>query len=91
MFLLSFDHFPPFVFAIYYVTFMCVPNHSLIPCELQCVCVCARVCACRSNMPPASNLCTDSVKQAEIFALREDKDQLAASTECCVCLESTRY
>ena len=31
MFLLSFDHFPPFVFAIYYVTFMCVPNHSFNP------------------------------------------------------------
>ena len=30
-------------------------------------------------------------EEAEIFALREDKDQLAASTECCVCLESTRY
>jgi Tfp pilus assembly protein PilF len=29
-------------------------------------------------------------EEAEIFALREDKDQLAASTECCVCLESTR-
>mgnify|MGYP002641132232 CR=1 FL=1 len=29
-------------------------------------------------------------EEAEIFALREDKDQLTASRECCVCLESTR-